>query len=160
MVVRGRFVVSDLLRDLEFTAVLQIGRDAAGTEGMIANARFNAGRFRPPADDTVGVLLEEGVGGQLASLAAGGAEEIAVCVIGDAGCFDVIVQTLIEAMMAGNVVLLTALGAELENGSSNPSESSLRPLKLTTAPIRCRCTTDEVLDALGRYTKDSKESDR
>jgi hypothetical protein len=62
--------------------------------------------------------------------------------------------------MTGNVVLLGALGAELENGSSNPSESSLRPSKLTTAPIRCRCTTDEVLDALGRYTKDSKESDR
>jgi len=45
---------------------------------MITDARFNAGRFRPPADDAVGVLLEEGIGRKLASLAAGGAEEIAV----------------------------------------------------------------------------------
>ncbi len=45
---------------------------------MITDARFNAGRFRPPADDAVGVLLEEGIGRKLASLAADGAEEIAV----------------------------------------------------------------------------------
>ena len=50
----------------------------------------------------------EGIGRKLAGLAAGGAEEIAVDVIGDAGRFDIIVQTLIETMMAGNVVLLTA----------------------------------------------------
>ena len=56
----------------------------------------------------MGILLEEGVGGQLAGLAAGAAEEIAVDVLGDAGRFDIIVQTLIETMMAGNVVLLTA----------------------------------------------------
>jgi len=43
---------------------------------MIADPRFDAGRFRAPADDAVGVLLEEGIGGKLASLAAGGAEEI------------------------------------------------------------------------------------
>jgi len=29
---------------------------------MIANPRLDAGRFRPPADDPVGVLLEEGIG--------------------------------------------------------------------------------------------------
>jgi hypothetical protein len=89
-----RFVVSDLLRDFEFAAVLQIRRDAGRAEGMIADARFDAGRLRPPADDAVGVLLEEGIGCKLASLAAGGAEEIAVDVIGDAGGFDIIVQTL------------------------------------------------------------------
>jgi hypothetical protein len=75
---------------------------------MIANPRFDAGRFRAPADDAVGVLLEEGIAGQQASLAAGAAEEIAVDVIGDAGGFDILVQTLIETMMAGNVVLLAA----------------------------------------------------
>jgi hypothetical protein len=36
---------------------------------MIANPRFDAGGFRPPADDAVGVLLKEGIGGQLAGLA-------------------------------------------------------------------------------------------
>jgi hypothetical protein len=75
---------------------------------MIANPRLDAGRFRAPADDTMGVLLEEGIGGKLATLAAGGAEEIAVAVIGDSGRFDIIVQTLIEAMMTGNVVRLPA----------------------------------------------------
>ncbi len=71
-------------------------------------AQDRAGRFRAPADDAVSVLLEEGIGCQLAGLAAGTAEEIAVDVIGDAGRFDIFVQTVIEAMMAGNVVLLAA----------------------------------------------------
>ena len=75
---------------------------------MIANPRFDAGRFRAPADDAVGVLLEEGIGCQLVSLAAGATEEIALDVIGDAGRFDIFVQTLIETMMAGNGVLLAA----------------------------------------------------
>ena len=45
---------------------------------MIANPRFDAGRFRAPADDAMGVLLEKGIGCKLAGLAASGAEEIAV----------------------------------------------------------------------------------
>src|SRR5580704_3937494 len=73
-----RFVVSNLLRDFQLAAVLQIGRDAGRAEGVIADPRFDAGRFRAPADDAVGVLLEEGIGGQLAALAACAAEEIAV----------------------------------------------------------------------------------
>ena len=56
----------------------------------------------------MGVLLEEGIGGKLAGLATGAAEEVAVDVIGDAGRFDIVVQTLVETMMAGNVVLLAA----------------------------------------------------
>jgi len=101
-------MVGDLLRDFEFSAVLQIRRDPGRAEGMIANPRLDAGRFRAPADNAVGVLLEEGIGCKLAGLAAGATEEITVDVIGDAGRFDIIVQTLIETMMAGNVVLLTA----------------------------------------------------
>ena len=38
-------MVSDLLRDFEFTAVLQVGGDAVRAEGMIANPRFDAGLF-------------------------------------------------------------------------------------------------------------------
>jgi hypothetical protein len=101
-------MVGDLLRDFEFAAVLQIRRDAGRAESMIANPRLDAGRFRAPADDAVGVLLEEGIGGKLAGLTAGAAEEIAVDVIGDAGRFDIVVQTMIETMMAGDVVLLAA----------------------------------------------------
>jgi hypothetical protein len=38
---------------------------------MIADARLDAGRFRAPADDAVGVLLKEGIGCKLTGLAAG-----------------------------------------------------------------------------------------
>ena len=82
-------MVRDLLCHFQLAAVLQIGGDTGGAEGMIANPRFDAGRFRAPADDPVGVLLEEGIGCKLAGLAAGGAEEIAVDIIGDASRFDV-----------------------------------------------------------------------
>ena len=88
-----RFMVGDLLRDFEFAAVLQIRRNAGRAESMIANPRFDAGRFRAPADDAVGVLLEEGIGCKLAGLAADGTEEITVDVIGDASGFDIVVQT-------------------------------------------------------------------
>jgi len=101
-------MVGDLLRDFELTAVLQIRRDAGRAESMIADARFDAGRFRTPADDAVRVLLEEGIGGKLTGLAAGAPEEIAVDVIGDAGRFDIIVETLIKTMVAGNVVFPAA----------------------------------------------------
>ena len=51
-------MVGDLLRDFEFTAVLEIGRDTGRAESMIANPRLDASCFRAPADDAVGVLLE------------------------------------------------------------------------------------------------------
>jgi hypothetical protein len=101
-------VVSDLLCHFQLAAVLQIRRNAGRTESMIADARFDAGRFRAPADDAVGILLAKGIGCKLAGLAAGGTKEMAIDFIGDAGRFDVIVQTLIETMMTGNVVLLAA----------------------------------------------------
>ena len=44
------------------------------------------------------LALEERIGCKLASLAAGGTEEIAIDVFGDAGRFDIILQTLVEAM--------------------------------------------------------------
>src|ERR1700756_2305976 len=80
---------------------------------MIADARLDAGGFRAPSDDAVGILLEEGIGGQLASLAAGAAGEIAVKGLGDARRFDIIVQTLIETVMTGNVVLLADFDANV-----------------------------------------------
>ena len=90
-------MVHDLLRDFQLTAVLQIRRDVGRAEGMIADARLDAGRLRAPADDAMGVLLGEGIGCQLSALSAGAAEEIAVDIIGDTGRFNVLVQTLIEA---------------------------------------------------------------
>src|SRR5260370_32101918 len=96
-------MVGDLLRDFEFAAVLQIRRDAGRPESMIADARFDTGRFCAPADDAVGVLLKEGFGCKLASLAAGGAEEIAVDVIRDAGRLRIIGQTPTQARVAGDL---------------------------------------------------------
>jgi hypothetical protein len=59
---------------------------------MIANPRFDAGRFRAPSDDAVNVLVEEGIRCKLAGLATRGAEEIAVDVIADTNRFDMVVQ--------------------------------------------------------------------
>ena len=42
---------------------------------MVADPRFDAGRFRSPANDAVSVLLEKGIGGKLAGPAMGGTEE-------------------------------------------------------------------------------------
>jgi hypothetical protein len=52
-----------------------------------------------PADDAVGVLLEEGIGCQLTGLAAASSEEIDVDIIGDASRFGIVVQTLIETVL-------------------------------------------------------------
>jgi hypothetical protein len=81
-------------------------------------ARFNAGGFGSPPNDAVGVLLEEGIGCNLAGLTAGGSEEIAVDVIGEAGRLDIIVQTPIEAMMTGNVI---GLPQYRESGRNPPT---------------------------------------
>jgi len=48
--------------------------------------------FARRRNNAVGVLLEEGIGDKLTGLAAGGAEEISIDIIGDAGRFDIIVQ--------------------------------------------------------------------
>jgi hypothetical protein len=64
-------LVSDLLRYFQLAAVLQIRRDPGRAESMIADACLHAGRFRTPADDAVGVLLEEGIGCKPTGLAAG-----------------------------------------------------------------------------------------
>jgi len=109
-------VVGDLLRHFQLPAVLQIRRNAGRAEGMIANPRFDAGRFRAPADDAMGVLLGQRIGRKLAGPAAGATKEIAVVVIGDAGRFDVFTQTLIETMMTGDFVMLAAFSAEPKNG--------------------------------------------
>lgn len=77
-------MVSNLLRHFQLAAVFQIGGDTSRAEGMIANPRFDAGRFRAPANDAVSVLLEEGIGCKLAGLAAGRAEKIAVDLIANA----------------------------------------------------------------------------
>ena len=57
---------------------------------MITDARFDACRFRALANDAMSVLLEEGIGCQLAGFAASSAKEIAVEVIANLCRFDII----------------------------------------------------------------------
>src|SRR5258708_33396735 len=102
-------MVGDLLCHFQLAAVFQIRRDAGRAESMIADPRFDACRFRAPADDAVGVLLEEGIGCKLSGLAAGGAVELAADVIRDAGRVDVIVENVISTIMTRNVLLPAAL---------------------------------------------------
>ena len=47
-------MVCYLLRHFQLATFFQIGGNAARAERMIANPRFDAGRFRAPADDAVG----------------------------------------------------------------------------------------------------------
>jgi hypothetical protein len=55
-------MVGYVLGHFQLSAILQIRRDTSRAESMIADARFDAGRFRTPANDSVGVLLEDGIG--------------------------------------------------------------------------------------------------
>jgi hypothetical protein len=77
-------VVGDLLRGLQRAVVLEIGGDAGGAEGVIADAGLDAGGLGAPLYHAVGVLLPHGVAGQCAGLAGRRAEQGAVRVAGDA----------------------------------------------------------------------------
>ena len=108
MVVRGDSMVGDLLRDSELPlffryAVMPVARKVGLPIRVSMPAAFARRR-----NDAVGVLLEEGIGGKLTGLAAGGAERDSRRRHRRCRRFDIIVQTLIETVMTGNVVLLTA----------------------------------------------------
>jgi hypothetical protein len=85
---------------------------------VFSNPCLDDGRFRAPADDAVGILLEEGIGGKLAGLAAGGAEERAVDVTGDGRRFNV-----------------TRADTDRDDGDKGTSYSLPPDLQITTAPI-------------------------
>ena len=67
-------MVGDLLRHFQLATVLQISRDTGRAKRMGSDSCFDAGRFRTTANTAVSVLLEEGIGGELASFTARGAE--------------------------------------------------------------------------------------
>ena len=102
----------------------------------------------------MGVLLEEGIGCKPTGLAAGSAEEIAVDVIGDAGRFDIIVQTLIETMMAGNVVLLAAFFVQA-HPTAAPLDKIVADLHLNDGPIRAKLKTIIAIKARSRSRRRS-----
>ena len=99
-------VVGDVLGRLERAAVLQVGGDAGGAEGMVADPGLDAGGLRPPLDHAVGVLLPQSVAGEPARSARRGLEQGRVRVLRDAGRGDIFVQIPLQVVVAGNFMLL------------------------------------------------------
>ncbi len=53
----GGFVVGDVLRGFQRSAVLQVRRDTGGAKRVISYFRFDADQFSPSLDHAIGVLL-------------------------------------------------------------------------------------------------------
>src|SRR5829696_4569951 len=70
----GRGVIGDHGGLLQCAAVLQVGRDAGGPEGVIADPGPEARRPRPALDHGVGVRLRQGRTGQPSRAPANGAK--------------------------------------------------------------------------------------
>jgi hypothetical protein len=101
-------MIGNLMRSLKRAVVFQISRNAGRAEGVITNPGLDAGVGRAALNHAIGILLPHGVAGELAGLAGGGAEERPVRIPGDAGGGDIFVEVLIQIVMAGDLVLLTA----------------------------------------------------
>ena len=103
-----RLVVGDVLGRLERAAVLQVGGDAGGAEGMVPDPGLDAGGLRPALDHAVGVLLPQSVAGEPARSARRGLEQGCVRVLRDAGRGDIFVQIPLQVVVAGDFMLLAA----------------------------------------------------
>ena len=89
--------------------LLEVGGDAGGAEGMVADAGLDAGGFGAPLNHAVGVLLPQGLGGEQAGAAGGGPEKRPVEVLGNAGSREVGVEVQLQVVMTGDCMLLAAL---------------------------------------------------
>ena len=67
-------MIGDVLSGLERAFVFEVGSDAGGAEGVIADPGFDPGRSGAALDHAVGVLLPHGVVGERAGLAGRRAE--------------------------------------------------------------------------------------
>ena len=64
---------------------------------------------RAPLNHAVGVLLPQGIGGELAGAAGGRPEKRPVEVLGDASCGEVGVEVQLQVVMTGDCMLLASL---------------------------------------------------
>lgn len=79
-----------LLSMLQRTTVGEIRRDARRSKRMIADRRVNANRHRAPTDHPPSIRLRHGLFSQLnPMMPAGGAEQEALAILGDAGRVDI-----------------------------------------------------------------------
>src|ERR1700693_2454058 len=86
---------------------------------MVPGARAEARYPNLPLDHPVRVLLPHG--SSHARLSAGGTEQEAIGLAGDAGCGDILIEILLQRVVAGHLVLLAALLVQ-----SDPATPSLR----------------------------------
>ena len=105
----GRLVVGDVLRRFQGAVVLEVGGNAGGPEGVVADEGLDAGGFGAPLNHAVGVLLPQGLGGELSSAAGGGPEKRPVEVLGNASGGEVGVEIQLQVVMTGDYMLLAAL---------------------------------------------------
>ena len=98
-----------LLGDLQAPAVLEVGRDAGGAEGVAADLGLNSGRGRPAADHPPHIRLLHGLDSELARAAARGAKQRTFPVLPDAGRRDILMEVLVKVVVRGHGVLLAAL---------------------------------------------------
>lgn len=81
----GRGVVGDGGGAFERTAVLEVGGDAGGPEGVVADLRGDVGRLGPPLHHRIGVGGGEGGPGQFGRPTPDRPKQRPVAVPGDAG---------------------------------------------------------------------------
>jgi hypothetical protein len=87
----------------------QLRRNPSGPEGVIADARLDAGGSGPAADHGVGVCLKEGSSSQQPRATANSAEKRAFRVMPDAAAVEISLQVVFEVVVAGHLVPLAAL---------------------------------------------------
>ena len=120
-------VVGDVLGGLEGAVVVEVGGDAGGPEGVVADAGLDAGGFGAPLNHAVGVLLPQGIGGELAGAAGRGPEKRPVQILGDASCGEVGVEVQLQVVMTGYYMLLAALLVQPDSSRGAPVRSSPGP---------------------------------
>ena len=102
-------MVRHLRGALQRAAVLQIGGDARGAKGVVADARGDPGGFRAPLNHRVGVGLRQGGAGELPDRAAVSLEQKRLRLLRQPRAVDICVKVGLSIVMAGHGVMLAAL---------------------------------------------------
>jgi len=90
----------------ERAAVLQVSGDARRPEGVIADARDEAGGFGAPLNHLIGIRLGQGMAGELAGRTAVGLEQHRLRIVREARTGKIFMQVRFEVVMARHGVLL------------------------------------------------------